>query len=113
MADLIIPAALRIWLLFLVIFVLLDYPVPFSILFGAIGGISGGLVTAWWQIKGGTPKDGFIQGMPPVDKLRRPDPDGSDENPTFELPFLKTNKAKKRYIERRQKARDRRLNNKR
>ena len=108
-ADLFIPAALRIWLLSLLAFVLLDYSVPFSILFGAIAGVAGGLVTAWWQIKGGGPAAALLKGLKPTDKLKRPDPDGSDENPSFELPFLKTNKAKKRYLERRKRARDRRL----
>ncbi|MEO0768001.1 MAG: hypothetical protein AAFY72_00990 [Cyanobacteria bacterium J06649_4] len=109
MADLFIPAALRIWLFSLLTFVLLDYSVPFSILFGAIAGVAGGLVSAWWQIKGGSPSSGFIKGLEPTDKLKQPDPNGSDEGPAFELPFLKTNKAKKRYMERRKRARDRRL----
>lgn len=107
MADLIIPAALRLWLVFLLVFVLLKYPVPFSILFGAIGGFAGGLLSAWSQVKGGapqTPKD-----IPPTDKLTRPDPDGSDVNPRWELPFMKTNQAKQRYIERQKRARDRRV----
>ncbi len=107
MADLIIPAALRLWLVFLLVFVFLKYPVPFSILFGAIAGFAGGLVTAWAQVKGGappTPKD-----RPPTDKLRRPDPGGADVNPRWEVPFMKTNKAKQRYIERQKRARDRRV----
>ncbi|MEL6160274.1 MAG: hypothetical protein AAFQ40_07860 [Cyanobacteria bacterium J06623_5] len=107
MADLIIPAALKGWLIFLVVFALLDYPVPFSILFGAIGGIAGGLITAWWQIKGGAPSN--PKNISPTDNLRRPSPDGSDENSRFELPFLKTNKAKRRYVERKRRARDRKL----
>ncbi|CAN5770173.1 hypothetical protein BH23CYA1_BH23CYA1_09340 [soil metagenome] len=106
-ADLIIPAALRLWLVFLLVFVLLRYPVPFSILFGAIGGFAGGLLSAWSQVKGGAPQT--PKGMPPTDKLIRPDPDGSDVNPRWELPFMKTNKAKQRYIERQKRARDRRV----
>ncbi|MGD1898640.1 MAG: hypothetical protein ACFB16_17005 [Phormidesmis sp.] len=107
MADLLIPAAVRIWLIFLLVFIFLGYNVPFSIFFGFVGGLAGGLVTAWWQIKGGAPND--PKGLPPTDNLKRPDPDGSDVNPLFEVPFLKTNKAQQRYIERRKKARSRRV----
>lgn len=53
MTDLIVPAALRIWLVFLLVFVLLGYSVTVSILFGAIGGFSGGVVSAWWNALGG------------------------------------------------------------
>lgn len=107
MADLIIPAVIRNWLIFLIAFFLLGYPVPFSIVFGAIGGLAGGIMTGWWQVKGGAP-DG-PEGLPPTDKLRRPDPDGSDEDPRFSVPFLKTNRANRRYIERQKRARDRRI----
>ncbi len=107
MADLFIPAAIRTWLVFLLLFVFLDYGVPFSILFGALGGLAGGIVTAWWQIKGGAPHG--PKDLPPTDHLRRPEPDGSEVNPRLELPFLKTNKAQRRYIERKKKARSRRL----
>ena len=55
MTDLIVPAALRIWLVFLLIFVVLGYSVTASILFGAIGGFAGGLVSAWWNALGGDP----------------------------------------------------------
>ena len=55
MTDLIVPAALRIWLVFLLLFALLGYSVPASILFGAIGGFAGGLVSAWWYVPGGEP----------------------------------------------------------
>ena len=106
-ADLIIPAVIRTWLVFLVAFFLLGYPVLFSIIFGAIGGLAGGIVTGWWQIQGGAP-DGPEE-LPPTDHLRRPDPDGSDEDPRFSLPFLKTNRANRRYIERSKRARNRRL----
>ena len=60
MTDLIVPAALRIWLVFLLIFVLLGYSVTTSILFGVVGGFAGGLVSAWWDALGGEPmpKDG-------------------------------------------------------
>lgn len=108
MADLIIPAALRIWLIFLLIFIFLEYPVPFSITFGAIGGIAGGIVSAWWQMKGGSPNPSG-GARPPTDKLKRPDPDGSDVNPRWEVPFLKSNASQRRYIERKKRARQRRL----
>ncbi len=55
MTDLIVPAALRIWLVFLLVFALLGYSVTTSILFGAVGGFAGGLVSAWWQAPGGEP----------------------------------------------------------
>ena len=55
MTDLIVPAALRIWLVFLLIFVLLGYSVTASILFGVVGGFAGGLVSAWWDALGGEP----------------------------------------------------------
>lgn len=56
MTDLIVPAALRIWLVFLLIFALLGYSVTASILLGAMGGFAGGLVAAWWHAPGGEPK---------------------------------------------------------
>ena len=107
MADLIIPAALRIWLIFLLIFIFFRYPVPFSIIFGAIGGIAGGIVTAWWQMPGGAPSDG-AKGKP-SDKAKRPGPDESDGSSRWELPLLKPNSAQRRYIERKKRARMRRL----
>ena len=55
MTDLIVPAALRIWLVFLLVFALLGYSVTVSILFGAVGGFAGGLVSAWWHAPGGEP----------------------------------------------------------
>ncbi|EDX87720.1 hypothetical protein S7335_5430 [Synechococcus sp. PCC 7335] len=103
--DLIIPAAVRTWLIFLIIIFLLGYSVPFSILYGAIGGLAGGIATGWWQMKGGAPKD--PAGLPPTNKLKRPNPNDSG-NPYLELPFLKTNKANRRYIERQKRARARR-----
>lgn len=55
MTDLIVPSALRIWLVFLLVFILLGYPVTVSILFGAVGGFAGGVVAAWWNALGGEP----------------------------------------------------------
>ena len=55
MTDLIVPAALRLWLVFLLIFAVLGYSVTASILFGAMGGFAGGLVSAWWRAPGGEP----------------------------------------------------------
>lgn len=107
MADLIIPAAIRTWLVFLLVFILLNYSTAFSLLFGAIGGIAGGIVTGWWQIKGGAPEG--PSNRPPVDKLRRPDPNAQHYGLKWNLPFLKTNRANRRYMERRKKARDRRI----
>lgn len=56
MTDKIVPAALRLWLVFLLALFLVGYSVPTSILYGAIGGFAGGLVSAWWQTKGGVPQ---------------------------------------------------------
>ena len=55
MADKIIPAALRIWLVFLFLFLLLGYEVVPSILLGAIAGFAGGTIHAWWMSPGGEP----------------------------------------------------------
>lgn len=56
MTDKIIPAALRIWLVFLLLLLLLGYSVLTCIFFGAIAGFAGGMVSAWWNTKGGEPK---------------------------------------------------------
>ena len=84
MADLIIPAALRLWLFFLVI------------------------VSAWRQIKGGSPSE-EPKGLKPVDNLKQPAAEGSARSERFGLPFLKSNKAKRRYMERNKRARERKL----
>jgi hypothetical protein len=55
MTDLIVPVALRIWIIFLLVFTVLGYAVGFSILFGALGGFMGGIISAWWQVMGGEP----------------------------------------------------------
>ena len=107
MTDLIIPAAIRTWLVFLLVFILLDYSTGVSMLFGAIGGVAGGVITAWWQIKGGAPSGSSDR--PPTDKLRRPDPNKEYHGARWHLPFLKSSRANKRYMARRKKARDRRI----
>lgn len=61
-----ISIGLQLWLFFLLSFVLLQYPVPLSILLGAIGGLAGGLVVAWW----------YSKDVPPP-----PSPQGTDEKP--------------------------------
>jgi hypothetical protein len=55
MIDKIVPTALKIWLLFLFMFLLLGYEVMPSIGFGAIAGFAAGLVHAWWITPGGVP----------------------------------------------------------
>ncbi|HAG83081.1 MAG TPA: hypothetical protein DCL61_18440 [Cyanobacteria bacterium UBA12227] len=45
--------ALKLWLFFLICLVLLQYPVPFSILVSAVGGFAGGWVFTWWKSKEG------------------------------------------------------------
>lgn len=107
MADLIIPATILTWLIFLLVFILLGYETSFSLLFGAIGGVAGGLIAGWWQVKGGAP-DGPAD-RPPTDKLRRPDPNARRFGIQFSVPFLKTNRANRRYMERRKRVRDRRI----
>jgi hypothetical protein len=95
LADLIIPATLRIWLVFLFVFFLLGYPVPFSIVFGGIGGLAGGVASAWWQIKGG---------IPMASEERRPgdNPESASARPPetesrWAFPFLKKKTLKQRY----------------
>jgi hypothetical protein len=41
-------AGIQIWLVFLLAFYLLGYPAPLSIVLGAIAGIAGGIIIAWW-----------------------------------------------------------------
>lgn len=108
MLDLIIPATILTWLVFLLVFILLGYTTGVSMLFGAIGGIAGGSVIGWWQIKGGAPSDA-PKDRPPIDKLRRPDPNKEYFGAGWHVPFLKSNRAKQRYMTRRKKARDRRI----
>ncbi|MGF1520259.1 MAG: hypothetical protein ACFCVB_21000 [Nodosilinea sp.] len=55
MADKIIPPALKLWLVFLFVFLLLDYGTVPSILLGALAGLAGGTVRAWWITPGGEP----------------------------------------------------------
>ncbi|NMF82202.1 hypothetical protein [Nodosilinea sp. P-1105] len=57
MADKIIPRALKIWLGFLFVFLLLDYGIIPSIGFSAIAGIAGGTIGAWWITPGGEPRN--------------------------------------------------------
>jgi len=42
---------LKFWLFFLFCFFFLQYPIPLSILLGAVGGVSGGWVIGWWNTK--------------------------------------------------------------
>lgn len=43
--------ALKLWLFFLFCFYFLKYPIPLSILLGAVGGVAGGWVIGWWNTK--------------------------------------------------------------
>ncbi|MBD2778282.1 hypothetical protein [Iningainema tapete] len=47
-----IDAGLRYWLLFLIGFTFVGYKAPMSILLGAIAGLGGGWITAWWETRG-------------------------------------------------------------
>jgi hypothetical protein len=57
MSNKIVPPALKIWLIFLFVFLVLGYGIIPSILFGFVAGLAGGTVTTWWQTPGGEPKD--------------------------------------------------------
>ena len=89
MTDLIVPSALRIWLVFLLIFALLGYSVTASILLGAMGGFAGGVVAAWWHAPGGEPK-------PRDDNKRR------RFSGMFQLPNLRM-RTERRHLRRRQR----------
>ncbi|NJR69553.1 MAG: hypothetical protein HC771_13495 [Synechococcales cyanobacterium CRU_2_2] len=42
-------AGLQFWVVFLVAFVLLQFPLALAIAFGAIAGLAGGFCVSWWQ----------------------------------------------------------------
>jgi hypothetical protein len=44
-------AGIQVWLFFLLAFYLLRYPVPLSIMLGAIAGVSAGFIVGWWDGK--------------------------------------------------------------
>lgn len=88
MTDLIVPTALRMWLVFLLLFALLGYSVTASILFGAMGGFAGGLVSAWWYAPGGEP-------IPKKD-------DKSTPSSMFQLPKWRW-RTERRHLRRRQR----------
>ncbi|TVP67603.1 MAG: hypothetical protein EA342_07870 [Leptolyngbya sp. LCM1.Bin17] len=69
MADKIIPRALKIWLGFLFVFLLLGYGIIPSIGFGAIAGVAGGTIGAWWITPGGEPRN--LDLPEPIRKLSR------------------------------------------
>ena len=46
-----VATGLKTWLFFLLCFVLLGYPVSVSLCFGAVGGLAGGWIAAWWSAK--------------------------------------------------------------
>lgn len=50
------PPTFKIWLLFLLLFLILGYgPLP-SAFFGLVAGLAGGIVATWWVTPGGEPK---------------------------------------------------------
>lgn len=57
MSNKIVPSALKIWLGFLLVFLLLGYEIIPSIALGAVAGFAGGLVATWWVSPGGEPKE--------------------------------------------------------
>lgn len=46
-----IEAGLKYWLVFLLAFFFLGYPVQISILFSALAAIAGGFIALWWKSK--------------------------------------------------------------
>jgi hypothetical protein len=83
--DKIFPVALKLWLVFLLAFLLLGYEIVPSIIFGAIAGLAGGTVSAWWQTPGGAP-------APPTTEPNALNKLGEKLNPSQvqnRLPFLK------------------------
>ncbi len=84
--DKIVPVALRLWLLFLFLFLLLGYAVIPSVIFGAIGGLAGGTVSAWWQTPGGEPQPRQMSKPGTIEQLsNRIKPNGLKGR----LPFMK------------------------
>jgi hypothetical protein len=59
--DKFFPVALKLWLAFLLTFLALGYAIAPSILFGAIAGFAGGMVSAWWQTPGGEPQEAELE----------------------------------------------------
>ncbi|NET33180.1 MAG: hypothetical protein F6K19_14370 [Cyanothece sp. SIO1E1] len=51
MVDRVVTEGLKLWLIFLIVFFLLGYPVLMGIGFGAIGGLAGGWVMAQWTTR--------------------------------------------------------------
>ncbi|MGI0484640.1 hypothetical protein ACN4EK_04325 [Pantanalinema rosaneae CENA516] len=41
----------QLWLFFMISFALLRYPPTLSVFLGAVAGVAGGLVAAWWNAK--------------------------------------------------------------
>ena len=85
MTDKIFPVALKLWLGFLLTFLLLGYDIAPSIIFGAIAGFAGGTVAAWWQTPGGEPTEAELEPTA-LDKLGEKLRPGQVRH---RLPFLK------------------------
>lgn len=70
--------ALKLWLFFLFSFYFLKYPIPLSILLGAVGGVAGGWVIGWWNTKD--------------DPIERPQPEQTNpEEEVEEVPVTMSN----------------------
>ena len=96
----------------------LGYSARFSIIFGAIAGLAGGMITGWWQFKGGASGD-KPKGLNGIPIPKESQPANEDDSPgkrsdgrafgnRLNLPFVKPRRARKRYQDRMQRARDRR-----
>lgn len=87
MTDKIFPVALKLWLGFLVAFLLLGYAIAPSIIFGAIAGFAGGTVAAWWQTPGGEPQPAEANSSP--NPLKKFGLQLKPEQVRYRLPFLR------------------------
>ncbi|MFM7470721.1 MAG: hypothetical protein ACKO5P_04340 [Nodosilinea sp.] len=56
MINRIIPSALKLWLVFLFVYLALGYSIIASIFFGVVAGLAGGTLMAWWITPGGEPQ---------------------------------------------------------
>lgn len=95
MTDLIVPVAIRSWLIFLLVFKLLGYSTGFSIIFGAVGGFAAGMVSAWWKVKGGVP-------VPPEEQENA---ENSTGNRFARVPRLRLRRERRDLLRRRQQRR--------
>lgn len=74
-------AGLRFWLVFLIVLVLLRFPLPYAIVFGAIAGLAGGFAVGWWQELSMAPgKNGYSDVFVTMDAQRLLELDESESD---------------------------------